>query len=245
MPTTYLCWVASLAFGCRTSCASSPAPAQRCGRAPNENVPSSPPLPLLPGTSSSSSHAYPLFLLQTCVQTAVCNCSTSKTSTKLHGRERTGRFSFDAGLPGRVARGHGRSSGVIGRCGQKCGWWWWCIRGLPATWWWWVSIHGTFHHLDWIDGVTLGACEWSLDIVRSGTHTRCERILGCPATWWRWWWWTTTNGKWWWWHEDPREGHTTSNTRPAGPSQFLVWLAAVENERDGRWKQGFERGGKF
>ena len=93
--TTYLCWVASLAFGSRTSCASSPAPTgttTRCGRAPNEHVPSSPPLlpplplPLLPGTSSSSSHASPLFLLQTCVQTAVCNCSTSKTSTRLHGR---------------------------------------------------------------------------------------------------------------------------------------------------------------
>ena len=46
------------------------------------------------------------------------------------------------------------------------------------------SIHGTFHHLDWIDGVTLGACEWNLAIVRSGAHTRCERILGRPATWW-------------------------------------------------------------
>ena len=31
-------------------------------------------------------------------------------------------------------------------------------------------------------------------------------------------------------------GHTTGNTRSAGQSQFLVCLAAVENERGGRWK---------
>ena len=76
------------------------------------------------------------------------------------------------------------------------------------------SIHGTFHHLDWIDGVTLGACEWKLAIVRSGAHTRCERILGRPAN-------VVVvveveedgKRKWWWWHEDPREGHTTGNTR--------------------------------
>ena len=43
-----------------------------------------PPRPPCPSHPSSSSHASPLFLPQTCVQTAVCNCSTSKTSTKLH-----------------------------------------------------------------------------------------------------------------------------------------------------------------
>ena len=51
--------------------------------------------------------------------------------------------------------------------------------------------------------------------------------------------------KWWWWHEDPREGHTTGNTRRAGQFQLFVWLAAVGNERDGRWKQGIERGGQI
>ena len=28
--------------------------------------------------------------------------------------------------------------------------------------------------------------------------------------------------KWWWWHEDPREGHTTGNTRQANPNYSCV-----------------------
>ena len=62
------------ALGTTTSSAFTPPP-------PSSFVPPRPPCPSHP---SSSSHASPLFLLQTCVQTAVCNCSTSKTSTKLH-----------------------------------------------------------------------------------------------------------------------------------------------------------------